>query len=62
MTPAQDAGQLARRLVGAIMYMTLATADEAASPVWFAPEAPGEFLWVSDPDASHSRNLAVRLR
>jgi hypothetical protein len=46
------------------MYMTLATADDEgrpwASPVWFAPAGPAHFLWVSAPDARHSRNLAVR--
>ena len=46
------------------MYMTLATADEGgrpwASPVWFAPRGDDEFLWLSAPDARHSRNIAVR--
>lgn len=46
------------------MYMTLATADESgrpwASPVWFAPRGDDEFLWVSSPDAQHSRNIAAR--
>jgi hypothetical protein len=45
-------------------YMTLATADADglpwASPVWFAPAGYREFFWVSDPEARHSRNLAVR--
>ena len=54
----------ARAIVEANRFMTLATADAAgvpwASPVWFAPDGEREFLWVSDPDAQHSRNLAVR--
>jgi hypothetical protein len=59
-----DADAVARRLVEANMYMTLATADADgrpwASPVWYAPVAETEFLWVSDPDARHSRNIAAR--
>jgi hypothetical protein len=43
--------------------MTLATADEHgtpwASPVWFAQPDETTFLWVSDPDARHSRNIAA---
>jgi hypothetical protein len=44
--------------------MTIATADAEGrpwvSPVWFARASPTEFLWVSHPDARHSRNLASR--
>lgn len=44
--------------------MTLATADEAgrpwASPVWYAAVGYDELLWLSRPEARHSRNLAVR--
>jgi pyridoxine/pyridoxamine 5'-phosphate oxidase len=54
----------ARRVVDSNLYMTLATADADgcpwASPVWFAHEGYGRFLWVSKPEARHSRNLAVR--
>ena len=46
--------------------MTLATADEDgrpwASPVYYASEDHTDFYWVSDPEARHSRNLAVRPR
>jgi Pyridoxamine 5'-phosphate oxidase len=31
-----------------------------ASPVYFAVAAYREFFWVSDPEVTHSRNLAVR--
>ncbi|MBN1528162.1 MAG: pyridoxamine 5'-phosphate oxidase family protein [Thermoleophilaceae bacterium] len=52
------------KLLAAIRYMTLATADEDgrpwASPVWFAAPAADELLWVSDPSARHSRNIAAR--
>jgi hypothetical protein len=54
----------ARAIVDGERYMTLATADADgvpwASPVWYAPRGYSELLWVSDPDARHSRNLAVR--
>ncbi len=54
----------ARAIVDANSFMTLATADADglpwASPVWFAPAEYREFFWVSDPEARHSRNLAVR--
>ena len=53
-----------RAIVDASLYMVLATADEAgrpwATPVYYAPSAYRDFLWVSEPDARHSRNLAER--
>jgi pyridoxine/pyridoxamine 5'-phosphate oxidase len=59
-----DTASAARRIVEANMYMTIATADGDGrpwnSPVWFAPRSETEFLWVSSPDARHSRNIAVR--
>ena len=55
---------VARSIIDANRYMTLATADEQgspwASPVWYSPVEYREFLWVSSPDARHSRNLAAR--
>jgi hypothetical protein len=54
----------ARRIVDAVMYMTLATADADgrpwASPVWYAHERYSDFVWVSRPSARHSRNIAAR--
>jgi len=59
-----DLGAVARSIFDSNRYMTLATADEQgspwASPVWYAPVGYREFLWVSSPEARHSRNLAVR--
>jgi hypothetical protein len=53
-----------RRVIDANLYMTLATADEAGrpwpSPVYFAHADYREFVWVSKPGATHSRNIAVR--
>ena len=46
------------------MYMTIATADGAGrpwiSPVWYAPLTDTQVLWVSAPEARHSRNIAGR--
>ena len=60
----QELGALARGIVDSNLYATLATADAEgrprASPVWFAHEGYRDFLWVSRPEARHSRNLAVR--
>ena len=53
-----------RAVIDEGVFMTLATADANgvpwASPVWFAPDGYSELLWVSDPNARHSRNIAAR--
>jgi|tagenome__1003787_1003787.scaffolds.fasta_scaffold19585847_2 nitroimidazol reductase NimA-like FMN-containing flavoprotein (pyridoxamine 5'-phosphate oxidase superfamily) len=58
--------ETARAIVDANRYLTLATADADgtpwASPVWYAHVDHREFLWVSRPDARHSRNIAARAR
>jgi hypothetical protein len=63
-TPSAGSPAEARAIVDANAYMTLATADAAgtpwASPVWFAPHAFTRFLWISRPEARHSRNIAAR--
>ncbi|HEX5936984.1 MAG TPA: pyridoxamine 5'-phosphate oxidase family protein [Actinomycetota bacterium] len=54
----------ARSIVDSNRFMTLATADHDglpwASPVWYAPRGYREFFWVSSPEATHSKNIAVR--
>jgi hypothetical protein len=54
----------ARSILDANDYMTLSTADTAgrpwASPVWYAHDSYRRYLWVSRPEARHSRNLEVR--
>jgi nitroimidazol reductase NimA-like FMN-containing flavoprotein (pyridoxamine 5'-phosphate oxidase superfamily) len=59
-----DLAAVARAVVDANRYMTLASADERgvpwATPVWFAPADYREFFWVSSPAARHSRNVAAR--
>src|SRR3954452_21017148 len=62
----EDLDAVARAIVDADRYMTIGTADRDGvpwvSPVWYAPDGDAEFLWVSDPAARHSRNLAARPR
>jgi nitroimidazol reductase NimA-like FMN-containing flavoprotein (pyridoxamine 5'-phosphate oxidase superfamily) len=62
--PAEALGEIARAIIDSNRFMTLATADAGglpwASPVWYAPAGCREFLWVSSPEARHSRNLAER--
>jgi nitroimidazol reductase NimA-like FMN-containing flavoprotein (pyridoxamine 5'-phosphate oxidase superfamily) len=61
---AQDLVEQVRGIVDANRYLTLATADGDgrpwATPVWYAHEGYTDFLWVSRPEARHSRNLVRR--
>ena len=63
LTPA-DPEAVAKEIIDASRYMTLATADETglpwASPVWYAHSDYRDFFWVSSPEAKHSRNLSAR--
>ena len=53
-----------RDIIEASRYLVLATADAAgrpwSSPLYFAHVGLAEFFWVSSPDVTHSRNIAVR--
>ena len=64
MPTADAAGPIARTIIDANLYMVLATADSTgrpwSSPVYFAHDGYAEFLWVSAPEAAHSRNIAAR--
>jgi nitroimidazol reductase NimA-like FMN-containing flavoprotein (pyridoxamine 5'-phosphate oxidase superfamily) len=64
VTEDPDFAAVTRAVIDANRFMTLATADRKgvpwASPVWYAPEDHRRFLWISDPEARHSRNLAER--
>ena len=61
MRPGVDS---ARGIVEANRYLVLATADAEgrpwSTPVYFAHVECREFFWVSSPDVTHSRNIAVR--
>ena len=58
------AAQTARDIIEASRYLVLATADAAgrpwSSPVYFAHIGFTEFYWVSSPEVTHSRKIAVR--
>jgi hypothetical protein len=60
----RDPAAVARQIIDANRYMTLATADADgrpwASPVWYAHQGYTDLYWVSRPGARHSRNLAAR--
>jgi Pyridoxamine 5'-phosphate oxidase len=64
MNAADPAAQTVRDIVEASRYLVLATADAAgrpwSSPVYFAHIGFTEFFWVSSPEVTHSRNIAVR--
>ncbi|WP_329339740.1 pyridoxamine 5'-phosphate oxidase family protein [Streptomyces sp. NBC_00663] len=53
-----------RGIVDGVRYLVLATADADgrpwSTPVYFAHEGYREFFWVSSPEVTHSRNIAVR--
>jgi pyridoxine/pyridoxamine 5'-phosphate oxidase len=59
-----DLAASAKTIIDSNQYMTLGTADREgrpwASPVWFAHEGYTRFVWVSKPEARHSRNLVER--
>ena len=59
-----DPGDIARQIIDANRYLTLATSDSAgrpwACPLWYAHEDYSHFLWVSRPGDRHSRNIAAR--
>src|SRR6266581_4441136 len=58
------AAQTVRDIIDANRYLVLATADVTgrpwSSPLHFAHIDFVEFFWVSSPDVTHSRNVAVR--
>jgi nitroimidazol reductase NimA-like FMN-containing flavoprotein (pyridoxamine 5'-phosphate oxidase superfamily) len=60
----QDPPAIARAIIDAGLYMVLGTADASGrpwvSPVYYAPNGYREFVWVSAPDSTHSRNIGAR--
>jgi hypothetical protein len=64
MNQQEDLGAIARGIIDANLYMVLGTADETGrpwvSPVYYAAAGYTEFLWVSSPEATHSRNIVAR--
>jgi uncharacterized protein YhbP (UPF0306 family) len=64
MSATGRAAQTVSDIIEASRYLVLATADTAgrpwSSPVYFAHTGFTQFFWVSSPDVTHSRNIAVR--
>jgi hypothetical protein len=64
MTDEQDLGVVAKAIIDSSLYMVLGTADASGqpwvTPVYYAPVTYRELLWVSRPNATHSRNLRAR--
>ena len=64
MSTPGPAAQTVRDIIEASRYLVLATADAAgrpwSTPLYFAHIGFTEFFWVSSPDVTHSRNIAVR--
>jgi hypothetical protein len=64
MSGEPDPAAVARAIVDASLYLTLATADAGGrpwpTPVYFATADHQEFVWVSRPGARHSANLTAR--
>ena len=58
-----ELNEMARRVIDANHYMTLATLDPDGhprlSPVYYTASRYTDFYWVSSPEAHHSRNLAA---
>jgi len=59
-----DLDAMARRVIDANHYMTIATRERDGrprlSPVYYTPARYRDLYWVSSPDARHSRNLQER--
>jgi hypothetical protein len=53
-----------RNVIDANAYMVLGTADASGrpwvSPVFYAADEYRDLYWISSPDVTHSRNIAVR--
>ena len=64
MSATSPGAQTVRDIIEASRYLVLATADAAgrpwSSPLYFAHIGWAEFFWVSSPEVTHSRNIAVR--
>ena len=64
MGDSADLDEMARRVIDANLYMTIATLQPDGSPwlspVYFTPARYRDFYWVSVPGAHHSRNVLER--
>lgn len=59
-----DLGAMARAIIDGNKYMTLGTANADgepwASPVFYVANGYSTFYWISSPEATQVRNIAVR--
>ena len=59
-----ELGDIARAVIDANLYMTLGTVGEDGrpwvTPVYYSAGEYAELFWVSNPEATHSRNIAAR--
>ncbi|MEU4620319.1 pyridoxamine 5'-phosphate oxidase family protein [Actinoplanes sp. NPDC023801] len=59
-----DLTAIARKIIDANGYLTLATAGDDgrpwATPLWFAADRYTDFFWLSRPSTRHSAAIAVR--
>jgi Pyridoxamine 5'-phosphate oxidase len=64
MPDQEDLPAVAKAIIDANVYMTLGTADAVGrpwvSPVFYASREYREFYWISAPEATQCRNIAVR--
>ena len=64
MNRGSQLGDIARGVIDANLYMVLGTADAGGhpwiTPVYYSAGGYTDFFWVSNPDATHSRNIAAR--
>ena len=64
MAKERDFAAIVRKIVDKNLYIAVATADRSgqpwASPVFYAHTGYRDYFWVSEPDATHSRNLRER--
>ncbi len=60
----REYGAIARSIIDSNLYVALGTSDAEGrpwvSPVYYASAGYTEFFWASSPEATHSRNIAVR--
>jgi hypothetical protein len=59
-----DLDAIVREVIDDNRYMRIATADAngdpGVSPVYFAADGYRDFYWMSSPEVTHSRNIAMR--
>src|SRR2546421_6153888 len=64
MSSVEDLVKRARQIIDGNVYMTLGTANADGepwvSPVFYVADGYSDFYWISSPEATQVRNIAVR--